>query len=198
MCWWNTAQYKMLRCDSATVRLYSWENSLHTRHSWPVTVQLRHLIVTTPQITVHLTVCSIAYSGCHQRNESCALLPFVRKIHRAPMDGPHIGPVTRNIFCEFKAWLIVSLLLSLSRCMQQGLFVTLDICITKPDWKVFFFHDSHVLGPGVVIMCSWWRHDTDTYSAHHSFVWRNHRSGWLPRKMVSDAKLCWFLCCQLG
>ena len=44
---------------------------------------------------VCLNVCSDANQRKHQRSE---LLAFAREIHRRPVDSPHKGPVTRNMF----------------------------------------------------------------------------------------------------
>ena len=45
------------------------------------------------------TVYSTVYSGADQRkHQSCALLAFVREIHRWPVNSPHKGPVTRKMF----------------------------------------------------------------------------------------------------
>ena len=42
---------------------------------------------------------STVYSGADQRKyQSPASLAFVRRIHRYPVNSPHIGPVTRQMF----------------------------------------------------------------------------------------------------
>ena len=48
----------------------------------------------------HLTIVySIVYSGTDQgKHQSSASLAFVRGIHRAPVNSPHKGPVTRKMF----------------------------------------------------------------------------------------------------
>ena len=51
------------------------------------------------QITVILIVCSIVCSGTDQRkHQSAASLAFVRGIHRWPVESPHKGPITREMF----------------------------------------------------------------------------------------------------
>ena len=51
------------------------------------------------QITGVSIVCSAFCSGTDQRkHQSSASLTFVTGIHRTPVDSPHKGPVTRNIF----------------------------------------------------------------------------------------------------
>ena len=51
------------------------------------------------QITRVSIVCSNVWSGADQRkHQSSASLAFVRGIHRSPVDSPHKGPVTREIF----------------------------------------------------------------------------------------------------
>ena len=44
-------------------------------------------------------VYSTVYPGADQRkHQSSASLAFVRGIHRSPVNSPHKGPVTRNMF----------------------------------------------------------------------------------------------------
>ena len=51
------------------------------------------------QITSFTIVYSTVYSGVDQRKyQSSASLAFVRGIHRWPVNSPHKGPVTRNVF----------------------------------------------------------------------------------------------------
>ena len=51
------------------------------------------------QITSLSIVYLIVYSDADQRkHQSSASLAFVRVIHRGPMNSPHKGPVTRNMF----------------------------------------------------------------------------------------------------
>ena len=51
------------------------------------------------QITGVSIVCSTVYSGADQRkHQNSASLVFVRGIHRWPVDSPHNGPVTRQMF----------------------------------------------------------------------------------------------------
>ena len=51
------------------------------------------------QITSFTIVYSTAYSGPNQRkHQSSASLPFVRGIHRWPVNFPHKWPVTRQMF----------------------------------------------------------------------------------------------------
>ena len=51
------------------------------------------------QITSNSTVCS----GIHQRKYWSSTLPFVRGIHRWPMDSPHKGPVIYKMFPCYNA-----------------------------------------------------------------------------------------------
>ena len=51
------------------------------------------------QITSLTIVCSTVYSGANPRkHQSSASLAFVWGIHRWPVNSPHKGPVTRNMF----------------------------------------------------------------------------------------------------
>ena len=51
------------------------------------------------QITSLTTVYSTVYSGADQKeHQSSASLAFVGGIHRSPVNSPHKGPVTRNVF----------------------------------------------------------------------------------------------------
>ena len=51
------------------------------------------------QITSLTIVYSIVYSGADQRmHQSYASLALVRGIHRWPVNSPHKGPVTRQMF----------------------------------------------------------------------------------------------------
>ena len=51
------------------------------------------------QITSVLIVYSTVYSGAGQRrHQSSASLPFMRGIHRWPVNSPHNGPVTWKMF----------------------------------------------------------------------------------------------------
>ena len=57
------------------------------------------MCVMTSQITSNSTVYSTICSGQHQRNtEALPYWPFVRGIHRSPVNSPHKGPVTRKGF----------------------------------------------------------------------------------------------------
>ena len=50
-------------------------------------------------ITCLTLVYSTVYSGADQRKQqSSASLAFTRRIHRWPVNSPHIGPVTRKMF----------------------------------------------------------------------------------------------------
>ena len=51
------------------------------------------------QVTSLTIVYSTVYSGADQsKHQSSAPLAFVRGIHRGPVNSPHKGPVTRNMF----------------------------------------------------------------------------------------------------
>ena len=55
--------------------------------------------VIASQITSLTIVYSSVYSGADQRkHQRSASLPFVRGIHRWPVNSPHKGPVTRKLF----------------------------------------------------------------------------------------------------
>ena len=57
------------------------------------------MIAMASQITGVLFVCSTVCSGAGQRkHHSYESLAFVTGIHRWPVDSPHKGPVTRNMF----------------------------------------------------------------------------------------------------
>ena len=57
------------------------------------------MIAMASQITGVSFICSTACSGADQRkHHSSASLAFVWGIHRWPVDSPHNGPVTRNMF----------------------------------------------------------------------------------------------------
>ena len=68
---------------------------------WTVSDQYSDVIMSTmaSEITSLMIVYSTVYSGADQRkHQSSASLAFVRGIHRWPVNSPHKGPVTRNIF----------------------------------------------------------------------------------------------------
>ena len=51
------------------------------------------------QVTSLTIVCATVYSGVEQRKHpSPVSLAFVQGIHHCPVDSPHIGPVTREMF----------------------------------------------------------------------------------------------------
>ena len=50
------------------------------------------------QITSLTIVYSTVYSDPDKKHQSSASLDFVRGIHRWPVNSPHKGPVTRNMF----------------------------------------------------------------------------------------------------
>ena len=51
------------------------------------------------QITSISTVCSVVFSGAHQRkHQGSASLTFVKGIHQWSVDSPHKGPVPRKMF----------------------------------------------------------------------------------------------------
>ena len=54
---------------------------------------------TTAQITSLTIIYSTVYSGADQtKHQRSASLAFVRGIHRSPVNSPHKGPVTREMF----------------------------------------------------------------------------------------------------
>ena len=50
------------------------------------------------QITSPTLVYSTVYLGADKKNQSSAPLAFVRSIYRWPVNSPHKGPATRNMF----------------------------------------------------------------------------------------------------
>ena len=66
------------------------------------------------QITSLTFVYSTINSGTDQRKQqSSASLAFVRGIHRSPVNSPHKGPVTRQMFpFDYGIMLVLALLLS--------------------------------------------------------------------------------------
>ena len=85
-----------------------WQYILHMRviiHKFPFVLYLKiHYSDTimgamASQITSLTSVYSAVYSGVDQRkHQSSATLPFVRGIHRWPVNSPHKWPVTRKMF----------------------------------------------------------------------------------------------------
>ena len=63
-------------------------------HNYDVIMSAMAPHITSTSI-VYSTICSSADQRKHQ---SSASLTFVRWIHRSPVNSPHKGPVTRNIF----------------------------------------------------------------------------------------------------
>ena len=50
------------------------------------------------QITILTIVCSTVSGADQRKHQSSASLAFVRGIHRSPVNSPHKGPVTREMF----------------------------------------------------------------------------------------------------
>ena len=77
---------------SATLLQQGWHRSVHV-------LQWRHNECDRVWITSLLIVYWTIYSRADQRKQqSLALLAFVRGIHRWPVKSPHIGPVTPKMF----------------------------------------------------------------------------------------------------
>ena len=69
--------------------------------SYPIDSHYNDIILSAmaSQITSLTIVHSSVYSGADQRkHQSSASLAFVWGIHRGPVNSPHKGPVTRNMF----------------------------------------------------------------------------------------------------
>ena len=81
-------------------------------------------------ITSLTIVYSTIYSDTDQRkNQSSALLAFVRGIHRGPMNSPHKWPVTRQMFpfddvimCRYQA----------TEVQLMYMQIVKDKCVIKP------------------------------------------------------------------
>ena len=76
---------------------WHWINKLLWVHS----INYNDVIISVmaSQITSLTIVCSTVYSGAYQRKyQNHSSLAFVRGIHRWPVNSPHKGPVTRQMF----------------------------------------------------------------------------------------------------
>ena len=81
------------------------------------------------KITSLAIVYTIVYSGADQRkHQSSASLAFVRGIHRGPVNSPHKGPVTREMF-PFDYVIMTNLNISLpAGRMMHWMNVSVDPC----------------------------------------------------------------------
>ena len=81
-----------------------WQMQSNPTHTYPRPWQWNHYDDVTmsrmaSQITSLTIVYSTVYPGVDQRkHQSPASLPFVRGIHRRPVNSPHKCPVTRKLF----------------------------------------------------------------------------------------------------
>ena len=94
------------------------------------------------QITSLTIVYSTAYSGADQRkHQSSASLAFVRGIHRWPVNSPHKGPVTREMF-PFDDVIMAKDddLLEKRRCMS----VSSDCASTVYQWPIQPYHGFYI------------------------------------------------------
>ena len=74
-----------------------WES--HNIHYIPQNMRMHHNDVTLSIMASRITDNSTVCLGLHKRkHQSMCYRPFVRGIHRWPMDSPHKGPVTRKAF----------------------------------------------------------------------------------------------------
>ena len=84
--------------------MYTADRATWTYHPFTYNLMKYHLgtrIMSTiaSQTTTLTSVYSTVYSGENQRkHQSSASLAFVRGIHRWPVNSPHKGPVTREMF----------------------------------------------------------------------------------------------------
>ena len=79
--------------------LNKWKYSIVQRYQHFDALQWSHIIVKESQITCHSIVWSAACSVYHQNNtKALHYCPFVRGIHRWPVDSPHKGTVMRKTF----------------------------------------------------------------------------------------------------
>ena len=93
----DKGQYFFLLYGVLPVMLYRWALSRqrdYIQHYSDVTMSAMAYQITGVSM-VNSTVCSDADQRKHQ---SSASLPFVRVIHRWPVNSPHEGPVTREMF----------------------------------------------------------------------------------------------------
>ena len=100
------------------------------------------------QITSLTIVHSTVYSGAHQRkHQSSASLAFVRGIHRWPVNSPHKGPVTREMF-PFDD--VITVHISIAGTLGC-VFIDNEThesgvtkCTTGEAWSAFSWHHSSV------------------------------------------------------
>ena len=96
LCWGNTIKPKELSCCQLCRR---WRQTPcgatnDEYHNTDVMMTAMASQITSPTI-----VFSTVYSGADLRkHQSSVSLPFVRGIHRSPVNSPHKGPVTRKMF----------------------------------------------------------------------------------------------------
>ena len=90
-----------------------------------------------PQITGLTIVYSIVFSGADHRNhQTSASRAFVWGMHRWPVNSPHIGPVTRNMF-PFDDVIMIKIF--------QDMGAMLCVKFQRAPLKFYAKHLNHVL-----------------------------------------------------
>ena len=143
------------------------------------------------QITSPTIVYATAYSGAGQRkHQSPASLAFVREIHRSPVDSPHKGPVTRQIFPFDDVIMDECKALGSPHRAFAGLILGLhpsnENVVTKQCCRSLAGRKPRI-SPGFVMWNAWWRHQIETFSALLALCgeFTGHRC--IPLTKASDA-----------
>ena len=129
---------------------------------------------------VFSTVCPGADQRKHQ---SSASLPFVRGIHRSPVDSPHKGPVTRQSYIWWRHHACLQMCGDefrqyTSYWLNDKSFVILNVTdlrrVTSSEWWLISWSQSYtLLIPGIERQ-TFWLISKRTYTAGHgwgTFVW---------------------------
>ena len=117
----NTKQRRYSHCPLCTHN----SNPIYTHYSDVIMGAM------ASQITSLAIVYSTVYSDADQRKQqSSASLPFVREIHRWPVNSPHKGPVTRKMF-------------PFDDVIMSSLLVATDIYICHDSAVVMVLHRLH-------------------------------------------------------
>ena len=101
-CYWLENWYQCTRCRSAELERSGYGSIFHSqldhqKRLFHYNGVIMSAIVSL--ITGVLIVCPTVCPGADQRkHQGSTLLAFVRGIHRRPVNSPHKGPVTRNVF----------------------------------------------------------------------------------------------------
>ena len=119
------------------------------------------------QITSLTIVYSTVYSDTDERkHQSSASLAFVRGIHRSPVNFPHKWPVTRKCFH-----------LMTSSCIhyipRNNCTVCALLCFFVVWYPSVLSYHTGFLHWHWVVVCSWWRHQMETFSALLAISVRN-------------------------